>query len=126
MKKNTLIKHLFTIAFLIFNFSIRCLSQNCLGGADVIQGKVGATYLKSMGSNRIVVGGTYNTSYSANNIMGGDTVTARGGDLLTIYAAILDSNLNMVRMFNVIGFNDLGGSFSQTYSMLVFLSPTCI
>jgi hypothetical protein len=89
-------------------------AQNCLGGADIIQGKVGATYLKSMGTNRIVVGGTYNTSYSTNNIMGGDTITARAGDLLTIFAAILDSNLNMVRMFNVIGFNDLGGSFSQT------------
>jgi hypothetical protein len=89
-------------------------AQNCLGGADIIQGKVGNTYLKTMGTNRIVVGGTYNTSYSPNNIMGGDTVTARAGDLLTIFAAILDSNLNMVRMFNVIGFNDLGGSFSQT------------
>jgi hypothetical protein len=46
--------------------------------------------------------------------MGGDTVTARAGDLLTIYAAILDSNLNMIRMFNVIGFNDMGGSFNDT------------
>lgn len=89
-------------------------AQNCLGGADIIQGKVGTTYLKSMGTNRLVVGGTYNTSYSTNNIMGGDTVTARAGDLLTIYAAILDSNLNLIRMFNVIGFDDLGGSFSQT------------
>ena len=81
-------------------------AQNCLGGADIIQGKVGNTYLKTMGTNRIVVGGTYNTSYSPNNIMGGDTVTARAGDLLTIFAAVLDSNLNTVRMFNVIGFND--------------------
>ena len=71
-------------------------AQNCIGGADIIQGKVGNTYLKSMGANRLVVGGTYNTSYSANNIMGGDTVTARAGDLLTIFAAILDSNLNIV------------------------------
>ena len=90
------------------------MAQNCLGGANLIQGKVGASYLKSMSNNRIVVGGTYYTSYSTNNIMGGQTVTARAGDLLTIYAAILDSNLNMVRMFNVIGFNDLGGSFNQT------------
>lgn len=89
-------------------------AQNCLGGANIIQGKVGATYLKSIGTNRLVVGGTYYTSYSPNNIMGGQTVTARAGDLLTIYAAILDSNLNMIRMFNVIGFNDLGGSFNDT------------
>lgn len=89
-------------------------AQNCLGPTNIIQGKVGTTYLKSMGTNRLVVGGTYNSAYSTNNIMGGDTVTARAGDLLTIYAAILDSNLNMVRMFNVIGFNDLGGSFNQT------------
>ncbi|HRG59029.1 MAG TPA: PKD domain-containing protein [Bacteroidia bacterium] len=89
-------------------------AQNCLGGADIIQGKVGTHFLKSMSTNRLIVGGTYNTSYSPNNIMGGDTVTARAGDLLTIYAAVLDSNLNLVRMFNVIGFNDLGGSFNQT------------
>jgi PKD repeat protein len=109
-----LITNLLAVTFLISNISIKCMAQNCLGGANLIQGKVGASYLKSMGTNRIVVGGTYYTSYSANNIMGGQTVTARAGDLLTIYAAILDSNLNMVRMFNVIGFNDLGGSFNQT------------
>lgn len=100
------------IALLLVN--TRMIAQNCLGGADIIQGKVGTTFLKSMGNNRLVVGGTYNSAYSTNNIMGGDTVTARAGDLLTIYAAILDSNLNMIRMFNVIGFSDLGGSFSET------------
>lgn len=99
---------------LILLLQANVIAQNCLGGADIIQGKVGTNFLKSMSSNRLVVGGTYNTSYSPNNIMGGDTVTARAGDLLTIYAAILDSNLNLVRMFNVIGFNDLGGSFNQT------------
>ena len=106
-------KFIFT-AFAMLLIQQGLQAQNCLGGADIIQGKVGTTYLKSIGTNRLVVGGTYNTSYSTNNIMGGDTVTARAGDLLTIYAAILDSNLNMVRMFNVIGFNDLGGAFSQT------------
>jgi PKD repeat protein len=113
MKKFKLICVIINVMSLVFvnNYS---QAQNCLGGADIIQGKVGTTFLKSMGTNRLVVGGTYYTSYSANNIMGGDTVTARAGDLLTIYAAILDSNLNMVRMFNVIGFNDLGGSFNQT------------
>jgi hypothetical protein len=114
MKKIIFIKHFLAITLLTFNCSIKSMAQNCLGGADIIQGKVGTHFLKSMGSNRMVVGGTYNTSYSPNNIMGGDTVTARAGDLLTIYAAILDSNLNMIRMFNVIGFDDLGGSFSQT------------
>jgi hypothetical protein len=114
MNQFTYSKHLFLGLLISIFIPFTAKAQNCLGGANIIQGKVGATYLKSMGTNRLVVGGTYNTSYSTNNIMGGETVTARAGDLLTIYAAILDSNLNMVRMFNVIGFNDLGGSFTQT------------
>jgi len=99
---------------LLLHLSNVMYAQNCLGGAAIIQGKVGTSFLKSMGNNRLVVGGTYNSAYSTNNIMGGDTVTARAGDLLTIYAAILDTNLNTVRMVNVIGFNDVGGSFSET------------
>lgn len=89
-------------------------AQNCLGGSQIIQSRAGITYLKSIGNNRLVLGGVYYTIPGQYNVMGGDTIYPRAGDLMTIYAAITDTNLNMIRMFNVIGFNDMGGAFSDT------------
>lgn len=104
----------------LFIFFALCFSlqntqaQNCLGGSNIVQGTAGMTYMKSIGNNRMVVAGTYYAPYLTTANLGGYSVSHRAGDLLTIYAAITDTNLNVIRLFNVIGFNKLGGSFNQT------------
>lgn len=113
MKLKMNVRYIILITCLLFS-ALKLKAQNCLGGADIIQGKAGMTYVKSIGTNRLVIGGLYYAASGTNNIIGTDTITSRPGDLLTIYAAVTDSNLNLIRMFNVIGFNDMGGAFSDT------------
>lgn len=70
--------------------------------------------MKHMSPNRIVVGGVYYTASQGNMTMAPFTLTPRSGDVLTIFAAVLDSNLSPLHVFNVIGFSETGGAFNDT------------
>lgn len=71
-------------------------------------------FMKYMGPNRIVVGGVYYTSTQGNMTLSSFTLTPRVGDVLTVFAAVLDSNLTPLHVFNVIGFTETGGAFNDT------------
>ncbi len=89
-------------------------AQTCFTPGNLISGKGVPMFMKSMGPNRIIAGGIYYTASQGTMTISNDTLLPRLGDVLTIFAAVLDSNLNLIRAFNVIGFNETGSSFNVT------------
>jgi hypothetical protein len=102
------------LLFLFLYFFYPTNAQNCLLPGNLVAGKGTAMFLKTMSPNRIVAGGIYFTSTQGIMTMASDTLHPRNGDVLTVFAALLDSNLTLVRLFNVIGFTETGGSFNVT------------
>ncbi len=106
-------KNLFFLV-LIIALSLAGFSQNCLTPGNLLSGKGTTMFMKYMSPNRIVVGGVYYTASQGNMTMAPFTLTPRNGDLLTVFAAVLDSNLIPLHVFNVIGFSETGGAFNDT------------
>jgi PKD domain len=106
-------RFLVPLIFLFLFVPLLLKAQQCLSPGNLVTGKGTAMFMKSIGPNRIVAGGVYTNSQGVFTL-GGDTLYPRVGDALTIFAALLDSNLSLVRMFNVIGFTLGGGSFNDT------------
>lgn len=89
-------------------------SQQCIGASNLKHGKGIFYYLDYVEGDQIIAVGTYFTSTQGYFAMDGDTLFPNPGDLVTAYAVVMDTNFNMIRMFNVIGLNDLGGAFNNT------------
>ncbi|HOS47034.1 MAG TPA: PKD domain-containing protein [Bacteroidia bacterium] len=89
-------------------------SQQCIGASNLKHGKGIFYYLDYVAGDQIIAVGTYFTSTQGYFAMDGDTLFPNPGDLVTAYAVVMDTNFNVIRMFNVIGLNDLGGAFNNT------------
>ena len=110
MKKK--IFFLVLVSFLLA--SLHGNSQQCIGASNVKHGKGLFYYLDYVADDQIIAVGTYFTSTQGYFEMDGDTLYPNPGDLVTAYAVVMDTNFNLIRMFNVIGLNDLGGAFNNT------------
>lgn len=115
MKKAIIYLKLLAIATALILLSHqKTLSQTCVVAGNLVSGKGTPMFMKSINNNRIITGGIYYTSTQSYFTILGDTLRPRAGDLLTVFAAVLDSNLALIRAFNVIGFKSAGGSFNDT------------
>lgn len=115
MKKVTIYLKLFAIASALILFSYqKTHAQTCVVAGNLVSGKGTPMFMKSINNNRIITGGVYYTSTQNYFTILGDTLRPRAGDLLTVFAAVLDSNLALIRAFNVLGFKSAGGSFNDT------------
>lgn len=94
--------------------SLQSNAQQCIGASNLKHGKGIFYYLDYVAGDQIIAVGTYFTSTQGYFAMDGDTLFPNPGDLVTAYAVVMDTNFNMIRMFNVIGLNDLGGAFNNT------------
>ncbi len=102
----------FLLSLLLSSFHVQ--SQTCIGASNLKHGKGIFYYLDYVSGDQIIAVGTYFTSTQGYFAMDGDTLFPNPGDLVTAYAVVMDTNFNVIRMFNVIGLNDLGGTFNNT------------
>ncbi len=115
MKKTAVYIRTLAIALVLFMLSLqKTLAQNCVIAGNLVSGKGIPMFMKSINNNRIITGGVYYTSSQSYFTILGDTLRPRAGDMLTVFAAVLDSNLALIRAFNVIGFKSAGGAFNDT------------
>lgn len=106
-------KYLLLIAILFLQVSLSS-AQTCIGTTGIKHGRGLFSFLSYTNDHRIIAGGTYATATQPFFAMDGDTLFPNPGDVLTAFAAILDTNFNLIRMFNVVGFNYSGGPFTPT------------
>ncbi|MFM7015481.1 MAG: PKD domain-containing protein [Bacteroidota bacterium] len=113
-------KIVITLAILLFNI-LSLHAQTCIGTTGLKHGRGLFSYLSYTSDHQIIAGGTYSTATQPYFAMDGDTLYPNPGDVLTAFAAILDTNFNLIRMFNVVGFDYAGGPFTPTriYDMTV-------
>ncbi len=81
-------------------------AQVCFGANKFKTGAGSTQWINADYSPYIIIGGLY---YGASTTIDGQTITAKAGDVVTVYAAILDTGFNLVRMFNVLGLKTIGG-----------------
>jgi hypothetical protein len=106
-------KYLLLIAILFLQISLSN-AQTCIGTIGLKHGRGLFSFLSYTNDHRIIAGGTYATATQPFFAMDGDTLYPNPGDVLTAFAVILDTNFNLIRMFNVVGFNYAGGPFTPT------------
>ena len=111
-------KYLLLIAILFLQVSLSS-AQTCIGTTGIKHGRGLFSFLSYTNDHRIIAGGTYATATQPFFAMDGDTLFPNPGDVLTAFAAILDTNFNLIRMFNVVGFN-LILSASDSFSKVAF------
>ncbi|MBL0048271.1 MAG: hypothetical protein IPP32_09285 [Bacteroidetes bacterium] len=81
-------------------------AQTCIGVNKFVSGPGGNKWIRADYAPYLVVGGVY---YGASTTIDGQILNANLGDAATVYAAVLDTNFNLVRMFNVLGLKSYGG-----------------
>ena len=106
-------KYLLLIAILFLHVTLTN-AQTCIGTTGLKHGRGLFSFLSYTNDHRIIAGGTYATASQPYFAMDGDTLFPNPGDVLTAFAVILDTNFNLIRMFNVVGFNYSGGPFTPT------------
>jgi len=89
-------------------------SQSCIGAANLKSGPGYFQWVDYTSDHQIIAGGFYYTSTQGYFAYDGDTLRPNSGDVITGFAVVMDTSFNLIRMFNVIGFNDLGGGFNDT------------
>ena len=106
MKKLFLLFSLLTIFI-----SKQTNAQVCIGASTLKSGAVPMQFVEYGANNRVIAGGIYYKSTNNFFTYGGDTLYHNPGDTATVFAIVMDSSLNLIRMFNVIGFNRLATNY---------------